>query len=156
MWPFSAGWLRMNIIHGKRISSAEHGFFRQWIPCLCGRDFSCLNSHTIPHWWTKTIKPFLKRAQLCKKSQSIMHEDKYIKWKHFGRAVSQLRTSVVPVLEIHIHDKQCNLLHWEWMDLHSIITFCWRVNLIFCSLRNSGVWCVNTAKFTQMALDLEW
>lgn len=25
-------------------------------PCLRGHGFSCLNSHTIPNWWTKTIK----------------------------------------------------------------------------------------------------
>lgn len=66
-----------------------------------------------------------------------------------------LRMFLVPVLEIPIHDKQCNLQHWEWMDLHSIITFSWRVNLNFLlfeelrsvmckqgEIQSDGVWSV--------------
>lgn len=58
MCPFWAGWLRMKIIHGKQISSAERGFFWQ----LVWSWLSCLNSHTIPNWWTKTIKLIEKGA----------------------------------------------------------------------------------------------
>lgn len=59
-----------------------------------------------------------------------MHENKYIKLKHFRWDAGQLTMYVLyssavvwtqTVIKIHIHNKQCSLLHFKSMDLHSFV-----------------------------------